>query len=137
MPKNKSQLNREIAQAIGLPEEVLKKWRARTTAYKRAITALEVSYGDTAFRAAVQARRALDKALDEAAAHVPYVPGRSPFLSEAIQTLERERKELVSNTLAQAEHRGREANRQRHHEASTRLRDEQRAANRELSWMRR
>ena len=137
MAKSAAQLNREIAQALGLPAEVLKKWRSKVSAYKRAIAKLEAGYSDDLFLTAARARDALGKAIDEATAHVLYVPGKSAYESEAIQALERERKELVSSTWEQAKERGREANRRERDEEIKRLKEQEREAQRPYEWMRR
>ena len=115
----------------------MKKWRSKIAAYKRAITKLEESYSDDLFRAAVKARDKLDDMINEAAAHAPYVPGQSPYLSDVIEALNRERKELVSSTWAQAQERGREANQRTGEAESKRLREEEREARRPYEWMRR
>jgi hypothetical protein len=135
--KSVSQLDREIVQILGLPPEIMKKWRSKVAAYKRAISKLEEGYSEELFHRAVSARNALDMLKNEAAAHVPYIPGQSPYLSEPIQALERERKELVSSTWEQAQERGREANYQRYREEGKRLREEEREAQRPYEWMRR
>ena len=137
MAKSAAQLDREIAQSLGLPPAVLKKWRSKVAAYKRAIAKLEAGYSDDLFYATVRARDALDKMIYEATAHVPYDPAKPPHLSEAIQALERERKELVSSTWEQAKERGREANRRAGEAESKRLREEERETRRPYEWMRR
>lgn len=137
MAKSAKQLEREIAQVLGLPAEVTKKWRSKVAAYKRAIAKLEANYSDDLFYAAVRARDALDKMIYEATAHVPYDPSKPAHLSDAIQALERERKELVSSTWEQAKERGREANRLSHEAESKRLREEEREARRPYEWMQR
>lgn len=135
MAKSAAQLDREIAQSLGLPAAVTKKWRAKVAAYKRAIATLEAGYSDDLFYAAVRARNALDKMIYEAAGHVPYDPAKPAHLSDAIQALERERKDLVSSTWAQAKERGLEANRRARDEESKRLREEEREARRPYEWM--
>lgn len=137
MAKSAAQLDREIAQSLGLPGAVTKKWRSKVAAYKRAIATLEESYSDDLFYAAVRARDALDKAIYEATAHVPYDPARPAHMSDAIQALERERKELVASTWEQAKERGREANRRASDAEVKRLREEEREAQRPYDWMRR
>lgn len=137
MAKTAAQLDREIAQSLGLPAEVLKKWRSKVAAYKRAIAKLEAGYSDDLFYAAARARDALDKAIYEATAHVPYDPAKPAHTSDAIQALERERKELVSSTWEQAKERGREANRRAGEEEIKRLREKEREAQRPYEWMRR
>lgn len=137
MAKSAAQLEREIAQALGLPSAVTKKWRSKVAAYKRAIAALEEGYSEDLFHKAVRARDALDKVIDEAAAHVPYVPGQSPYESEAIQALSRERKDLVSSTWERAQDLGHEANRRAGESEIRRLREEEREARRPYDWMRR
>lgn len=72
MAKSAVQLDREIAQSLALPPAVLKKWRSKVAAYKRAIGRLEAGYSDDLFYAAVRARDALDKMIYEATAHAPY-----------------------------------------------------------------
>jgi len=135
--KSAAQLDREIAQSLGLPAEVTKKWRSKIAAYKRAIAKLEAGYSDDLFYAAVRARDALDKAIYEATAHVPYDPAKPAHTSDAIQALERERKELVSSTWEPAKEHGREANRRASEAESKRLREEEREARRPYEWMRR
>jgi hypothetical protein len=135
--KTAAQLEREIARSLGLPPAVTKKWKTKVAAYKRAIVDLESGYSEEIFRAAVRARDALDKAIYEATAHVPYDPAKPAHTSDAIQALERERKELVSSTWTQAQERGHEANRRRHTEEVRRLREEEREARRPYDWMRR
>lgn len=137
MAKTAAQLEREVARALGLPPTVTKKWRSKVAAYKRAIVNLEGGYSDELFRVAVRARDALDKVINEAAAHVPYVAGQSPYQSDAIQALERERKELVSSTWERAQERGHEANRRFYAEEMKRLREKEREARRPYDWMRR
>ena len=137
MAKSAAQLDREIAQSLGLPPAVLKKWRSKVAAYKRAISKLEAGYSDELFYAAVRARDALGKMIYEASAHVPYDPAKPAHASDAIQALERERKELVSSTWEQAKERGREANRRAGEAESKRLREEERNARRPYEWMRR
>ena len=137
MTKTAAQLDREIAQSLGLPAVIMKKWRSKIAAYKRAIAKLEAGYSDDLFRAAVKVRDKLDDMINEAAAHAPYVPGQSPYLSDAIEALNRERKELVSSTWAQAQERGHEANRRAGEAESKRLREEEREARRPYEWMRR
>ena len=126
MAKSAAQLDREIAQSLGLPPAVLKKWRSKVAAYKRAVGNLEAGYSDELFYAAVRARDALDKMIYKATAHVPYDPAKSAHTSDAIQALERERKELVSSTWESAKERGREANRRASDAESKRLREEER-----------
>lgn len=137
MAKSAAQLDREIAQSLGLPDVVTKKWRSKVAAYKRAIAKLEAGYSDELFHAAARARDALDKAIYEATAHVPYDPAKPAHTSEAIQALERERKELVSSTWEPAKERGREANRRSGEEEIKRLREQEREARRPYDWMRR
>lgn len=137
MAKTAAQLEREVARALGLPPAVTKKWRSKVAAYKRAIVDLERGYSEELFRVAVRARDALDKVINEAAAHVPYVPGQSPYQSDAIQTLKRERQELVSSTWERAQERGYEANRRSYSEETKRLREEERESRRPYEWMRR
>jgi hypothetical protein len=135
--KSVKQLEREIAQSLGLPAAITKKWRSKVAAYKRAIAKLEAGYSDDLFYATVRARDALDKMIYEASAHVPYDPAKPAHMSDAIQALERERKELVSSTLEQAKERGREANRRVGDEKIKRLREEEREVQRPYEWMRR
>jgi hypothetical protein len=135
--KSAKQLEREIAQSLGLPSVITKKWRSKVAAYKRAIAKLEEGYSDDLFYAAVRARNVLDKTISEATAYVPYDPAKPAYLSDAIQALERERKELVSSTWEQAKDRGREANRRAGEEEIKRLREEEREARRPYEWMRR
>ena len=137
MAKSPAQLDREIAQSLGLPRAVLKKWRSKIAAYNRAIGKLEAGYSDEIFYAAVRARDALDKMIYEATAYVPSDPARPQHASEAIQALERERRELVSSTWAQAQERGREANRREGEAEIRRLREEEREARRPHDWTRR
>lgn len=137
MAKTSAQLDREIAQTLGLPAEVVKKWRSKVAAYKRAIAKLEAGYSEDLFYAVVRARDALDKAIYDAAAHAPYVAGKSPYLSDAIQTLQRERDALVSSTWEQAQERGREANYRRGRQEIKRLKEEEHEVNRPYEWMRR
>ena len=137
MAKSATQLDREIAQSLGLPAAITKKWLSKIAAYKRAIAKLEAGYSEDLFRAAVKARDKLDDTINEAAAYAPYVPGQSPYLSDAIQALNRERKALVSSTWEQAQERGHEANRLVHQAESKRLREEEREARRPYEWMRR
>jgi hypothetical protein len=132
-----SQLDREIAQAIGLPADVLKKWRSKVAAYKRAVAAVESGYTDADFWKMVKARDALDKAISEATAHVPYVARSSAHESELIQALERERKALVSSTFQQAQDRGRAANERASRAEIKRLKEEEREARRPYEWMKR
>ncbi len=136
MTKTPAQLDREIAQTI-LPPAVMRKWNSKIGAYKRAISKLEAGYSDELFKVAARARDALDKTINDAAAYVPYTPGQSPYLSEALQALERERKQLVSSsTLQQADERGREANYQRSRVQLQKLKEEEREAQRPITWMR-
>jgi len=137
MAKSAAQLDREIAQTLGLPPAIMKKWRSKVAAYKRAIGKLEEGYSDDLFHAAVKARGKLDDTINEAAAYAPYVPGQSPYLSDAIQALENERKQLVSSTWQQAQEKGREASYKRGREESKRLQEEEREARRPYEWMRR
>lgn len=130
-----AQLDREIAQAIGLPADVLKKWRSKIAAYKRAVTGVESGYTEDGFWKMVKARDALDKMISEAAAHVPYVAGKSQYESDAIQALERERKALVSSTWEQAKERGREANYRSLRGEIKRITEEEREAKRPYEWM--
>jgi hypothetical protein len=125
-----AQLDREIAQAIGLPHEVLKRWRSKIAAYKRAVANVESGYSEADFWKMVKARDALDKVIYEASAHVPYT-------SDAIQALERERKELVSSTWEKAQERGREANYRASRAEIKRLEEEEREARRPYEWMKR
>lgn len=137
MAKSAAQLEREVAGALGLPPAVTKKGRSKIAAYKRAIVDLQGGYTDEGFRAAARARDALYKVIDEAAAHVPHVPGQSPYESSAIQALWRERDALVSSTWEQAQERGREASRRAYADEMKRLREEEREARRPTDWMRR
>jgi len=141
--KTPVQLDREIAQSLGLPPAVVKKWRSKIAAYKRAVVLVE--NGDTSTEAILKmakARDALDKTIYEAGAHVPYVVGQSRTEArgpeaDAIKALQRERDELVSSTFQQAQERGR-AVRQKSYEAEIeRLREEEREAQRPYEWMRR
>lgn len=137
MAKSASQLDREIAQVLGLPPAIMKKWASKIAAYKRAIAKLEEGYSEETFRAIVKARDGLDKMIDEAAAHAPYVAGQSPYLSAAIQGLQRERDALVSSTWTQAQELGREANYRRGRKEIERLKEEEREVKRPYEWMRR
>lgn len=130
-----AQLDREIAQAVGLPADVLKKWRSKVAAYKRAVAAVESGYTEDGFWKMVKARDALDKMISEATAHVPYVAGQSQYESDAIQALERERKALVSSTWEQAKERGREANYRSLRGEIKRIAEEEREAKRPYEWM--
>lgn len=130
-----AQLGREIAQVLGLPAEVLKKWRSKIGAYRRAAADVESGYSEAGYWKMVRARDALDKMINEAAAHVPYVAGKSQYESDAIQALERERKDLVSSTFEQAKERGREANYRASRAESKRLEEEEREARRPYAWM--
>jgi hypothetical protein len=130
-----AQLDREIAQAVGLPADVLKKWRSKVAAYKRAVAAVESGYTEDGFWKMVKARDALDKMISEATAHVPYTAGKSQYESDAIQALERERKALVSSTWEQAKERGREANYRSLRGEIKRITEEEREAKRPYEWM--
>jgi len=134
-----AQLDREIAQAVdlGLPVEVMKKWRSKVAAYKRAVASVEASYTDEGHLKMARTRDALDKMIYEAGGHVPYVPGHPAYESEPIRALQRERDELVSSTWAQAQEHGHEANYRRYREESKRLQEEEREARRPYEWMRR
>jgi hypothetical protein len=132
-----AQLVREIQEALGLPPAVVKKWRSKISAYKRAVATMEAGYTEDAFRAMVRARDALDKAIYDATAHVPYVPGGAPHLAPPIQKMEAERKELTSSTWHQAQEKGREANRRASEAEIKRLKEEEREARRPYEWMRR
>lgn len=136
MAKSAKQLEREIAQTLGLPATVMKKWRSKVAAYKRAIGKLEAGYSDDLFYAAARARDALDKVIHEATAYVPHDLSTPAYQSEAIQSLERERKELVSSTWELAKERGREANRRASDAEIKRLKEEEREAKRPYEWMR-
>jgi hypothetical protein len=131
------QIEREIAQTLGLPAPVVKKWRSKVAAYKRAIAKLEAGYSDDLFFAAARARDALDNMIWEATAHVPYVAGQSASESDAIKALQRERKELVSSTWDQAKEKGVAANREALEKERKRLDEEIREARRPYEWMRR
>lgn len=135
--KSGTQLDREIAEALGLPAEITKKWKAKVAAYKRAVAAVEAGYSDEKHLKMAKARDALDKLIYEATAHVPYVVGGKPHLSPLIQALERERKELVASTWDRAQERGREANYQGYLKETKRLKEEEREANAPYAWMRR
>lgn len=124
MTKTPAQLERDLAQLL-LPPEVIKKWRAKVAAYRRAIIRLEAGYSEDLFQGAVRARNALDSAIYDAVGHVAYVPGQPAYASEGIQALERERKELVSSTWEQAQERGREVNYQRSRDQIKRIREEE------------
>ena len=132
-----AQLDREIAQALGLPAAFMKKWRAKIAAYKRAVADVEDGYTDDGFRKMVRGRDALDKLIYEATSFVPYEAGRPAHLSEAVQALERERKALVAGTWEQAKERGREANYRRLRGEVKRIEEEEREARRPYEWMRR
>lgn len=134
MPKSAAELDREIAQAV-LPPAVMKKWKSKIAAYKRAIAKLEAGYSDDLFYAAARARDALDTLIYEATAYVPWDPAKPAHMSPAIQALERERKELVSSTWEQAKERGREANRRASEAEIKRLKEEEREAKRPYEWM--
>ena len=137
MAKTPAQLDREIQESIGLPAAVVKKWRSKVAAYKRAVSKMEAGYSEDAFRAMVKARDALDKTIYEAGAHVPYVAGRSAHLAPPIQAMEAEREELVGRTWSQAQEMGRAANERAHREEIKRLKEEEREAQRPYEWMRR
>ncbi len=137
MAKTAAQLTREIAQTLGLPAEVVKKWRSKVAAYKRAVADVEAGYTDEGHLKMARARDALDKMIYEAAGHVPYAPGKPAHESEPIRALERERKELVSSTWDQAQERGRAARYQRGRAEVKRLEEEAREARRPYDWMRR
>lgn len=137
MTKTGTQLDREIAEALGLPDEITKKWKSKVAAYKRAVADLEKGYSDAGHLKMAKARDALDKLIDIATAHVPYVPGGKPHLTPPIQALERERKELVSSTWDRAQERGREANYHRGRQEIERLKKEERTVHAPYEWMRR
>lgn len=136
MSKTPSQLDRDIQESLGLPPAIVKKWRAKIAAYKRAVAAMETGYSDTAFRAMVKARDALDKAIYDATAHVPYVVGSPSHLAPPIQAMEAERKELLGRTWMLAQERGREANYRASREEIKRIVEEEREAKRPYEWMR-
>lgn len=115
----------------------MKKWKTKVTAYKRAISKLEAGYNDDHFYGAVRARDALDKAINDAAAYVPYVPGQPAHTAKAIQSLEHERQALVSSTWLQAQERGRAANYQSGREQIAKLKEEEHEDQRPTAWMRR
>jgi hypothetical protein len=132
-----AQLVREIQEALGLPPAIVKKWRSKISAYKRAVATMEAGYTEDAFRAMVRARDALDKAIYEAGAHVPYVADEPAHLSPAILALEKERVELLGKTWLQAQERGREVKRRAGEAEIKRLKEEEREAKRPYEWMRR
>lgn len=137
MAKRGAQLDREIQEAIGLPPAVVKKWRSKVAAYKKAVAKMEAGYSEPAFWTMVRARDALDKMIYEATAYVPYVEGSPSHLSPPILALEKERAELVGKTWLQAQQKGREANERAHREGVKRLKEEEREINRPYEWMRR
>jgi hypothetical protein len=135
--KTGTQLDREISEFVGLPAAIMKKWKSKVAAYKRAVAAVEEGYTDAGVLKMAKARDALDKLIYEATAHVPYVVGGKPHLSPPIQALEAERKELVSSTWERAKERGREANYRRGREEIAKLEEAERAARAPYEWMRR
>lgn len=137
MAKTSAQLDRDIAQTLGLPAAFVKKWRAGITAYKRAVTRVEEGYSEDGFRKMVQTRDALDKLIYTAGALVPYVAGRSAHESDAIRALEQERKDLVASTWSQAQERGREANYRGQRTEIKRLEEQERDVRQPYAWIRR
>lgn len=137
MAKPSSQLAREIAEALGLPDAITKKWTAKVAAYKRAAAAVEAGYTDAGFWKMVKSRDALDTLIYEATAHVPYVVGGQRHLSPPILELERERKDLLASTWDRAQERGREANYQRLRGEIKRITEQEREAQKPHEWMRR
>lgn len=137
MAKTPAQLDREIQSGLGLPAEVMKRWRTKVAAYKRAVADVEAGYSEAGWRAMMKARDALDKAIDHAAAHAPYTAGRSPYLAEPVVALSDERKDLVSRTWEAAQVKGREANYRANRAKSRQIDEEIREANRPYEWMKR
>lgn len=135
MTKTPTQIDREIQEALGLPPAVMKKWRAKIAAYKKAVTAMEAGYSDTAFWAMVKARDVLDKVIYDATAHVPYVADRPRHLAAPIVAMVAERAELLGRTWDQAQEKGREANYRRLRGEIKRLTEEEREAKRPYEWM--
>ena len=135
MSKTPTQIDREIQEALGLPPEIMKKWRAKIAAYKKAVAAMEDGYSDTLFRAMVKARDVLDKVIYDATAHVPYTAGRPAHLAAPIVAMEAERKELLNRTWHQAQEKGREANHLRMRGEIKRITEEEREAKRPYEWM--
>lgn len=135
MSKTPTQIDREIQEALGLPPEIMKKWRSKIAAYKRAVAAMEAGYSDDAFRTMVKARDTLDKVIYEATGHVPYTAGRPAHLAAPIVAMEAERKELVGRTWHQAQEKGREANYRRLRGEIKRITEEEREAKRPYEWM--
>jgi cell division septum initiation protein DivIVA len=132
-----AQLDREIVQSLGLPAAILKKWKSKIAAYKRAVARVAAGYTDADYWKMVKARDALDKMISEAAVHVPYVAGKSQYESDAIQALERERKLLVSLTWEKAQEQGRTANYLAQQIEIEKLKQEEREAKRPYEWMKR
>jgi len=83
--KPPAQLDREIQEALGLPAAVVKKFRSKIATYKKAVATMEAGYTEDAFRAMVRARDAIDKAIYDATAYVPYVAGQPAHLAQPIQ----------------------------------------------------
>lgn len=137
MPKTAAALDRDIQEALGLPPEVTKRWKAKMAAYKRAVAELEAGYSDGGMDKMRRARDAMDKFLWDATAHVPYVPGGKPHLAPPIQKMQAERDALVQETWQRAQERGRAANYRASQAEIKRLRDEERKVNEPYEWMRR
>ncbi len=132
-----SKIGREVQALLGLPSEVVKRVRTKMAAYRKAVREVESGYSDAGLRKMAKARDAIDYAISDAVAHVPYVPGEKPHLSPAIVELERERNELVRGTWEAALERGRSANASAHRAEIKRLDEEIREANRPFDWIKR
>lgn len=136
MSKTPAELDREVQEAIGLPPAVMKKWRTKITACKKALRELGAGYSEPAYWKAVRARDALDKMIYEAAGHVPYGTGPA-HLAPPIVAMEAEKKALLEGGMEAVSARGRDANARARAEETKRLRAEEREIQRPYDWMKR
>ncbi len=137
MPRTPASLDRDIQAALGLPAAVIKRWRTKVAAYRKAVRELEGGYSDAGVMKLAKARDALDTAIWDASAHIPYSPDQKPHLSPPIVELQRERDELVRGTYTQAQAAGREANERASRAELKRIDAEIRERDRPYDWMRR
>jgi len=137
MAKKASQLDTEIQTALGLPPAVVKKFKSKLAAYRKAVADLEAGYTDAKLMKMAKARDAIDYTIWDATAHVPYDAGKAASSAAPIVEMQRERDELVRSTWERAKERGHEANAKAHSTERKRIDEEIREANRPYEWMKR
>lgn len=137
MAKSTAKIATEIQELLGLPPTAVKKWRTKMAAFRKAANDLAYGYTDAGMERMRKTRDAIDKAIYDAVAEVPYVPGAKQHLAPPILKMEAERQKLVDELWEPSIAKGRAANEQASRAELKRLDEAIRERDRPYDWMRR